>query len=96
MKIDHIAFQVENPILAAEWYSNNFAASILHADETWSFIQFDNIKMAFVIKEQHPAHIAFEDPDLKSGKKHRDGSISIYKKDPFGNFYEIIKYPEKK
>ena len=96
MKIDHIAFQVENPKLAAEWYSNNFGASILYADETWSFIQFENIKMAFVIKEQHPFHIAFEDPDLKSGKKHRDGSISLYKKDPFGNFYEIIKYTEKK
>jgi len=96
MKIDHIAFQVKNPRLAAEWYSNNFNAEILYIDETWAFIQFENIKMAFVIKEQHPVHIAFEDPSLTAGKRHRDGSISIYKKDPFGNFYEIIKYPEKK
>ena len=96
MKIDHIAFQAENPKLAAEWYADNFNAEILYADETWSFIQFENIKMAFVIKEQHPVHIAFEDSNLKAGKKHRDGSVSVYKRDPFGNFYEIIKYPEKK
>jgi catechol-2,3-dioxygenase len=96
MKIDHIAFQVDNPSLAAEWYSKNFDAKIVYSDETWSFIEFENIKMAFVMQDQHPVHIAFEDPNLKNGKKHRDGSVSIYKKDPFGNFYEIIKYPEKK
>lgn len=96
MKIDHIAFQVGNPKEAARWYADTFGAKILYSDETWSFIEFENIKMAFVMQDQHPVHIAFEDPDLQSGKKHRDGSVSIYKKDPFGNFYEIIKYSEKK
>ena len=96
MKIDHIALQVENPKEAAQWYCNNFGAEIIYADETWSFVQFENIKLAFVINSQHPAHIAFEDTGLKGGKLHRDGSRSIYKKDPFGNFYELIKYKEKK
>ena len=96
MKIDHIAFQVSSPQKAAEWYADTFGAKILYSDETWSFIEFENIKMAFVMKDQHPVHIAFENPNLKNGKEHRDGSVSIYKKDPFGNFYEIIKYPEKK
>ena len=95
MKLDHVALQVENPKEAAEWYRDNFEAEILYADDTWSFVQFENVKLAFVVPSQHPAHIAFEKPDLEIGKLHRDGSKSIYKKDPFGNFYELIKYKEK-
>lgn len=96
MKIDHIAIQVEKPKEAAQWYCDNFGAKLIYADETWGFVQFENIKLAFVINNQHPPHIAFEDKGLKSGKLHRDGSRSVYKKDPFGNFYELIKYKEKK
>jgi catechol 2,3-dioxygenase-like lactoylglutathione lyase family enzyme len=86
MKIDHIALQVENPKEAAEWYRDEFEGEILYADETWSFVQMENIKLAFVVKSQHPEHIAFE-------VDHRDGTISVYKRDPFGNIYELIKYP---
>tara|TARA_R110002110_G_scaffold353681_1_gene563579 strand:+ start:160 stop:450 length:291 start_codon:yes stop_codon:yes gene_type:complete len=95
MKIDHIALQVENPNSTAEWYRDNFDAEILYADDTWSFIQFENIKMAFVVKNQHPAHIAFiigEFEEDDKVKEHRDGSESVYKRDPFGNIYELIKY----
>ena len=92
MKIDHIALQVNKPDEAARWYCDNLGAKMIYADETWAFIQFENIKLAFVVPHQHPVHIAFEDKSLKSGKLHRDGSRSIYKKDPFGNFYELIKY----
>ena len=90
--IDHIAIQVESPSEAAKWYSKNFDCEILYSDETWSIIQFENIKLAFVIKTQHPAHFAFECKDLEGGKEHRDGSRSVYKKDPWGNIYELIKY----
>ncbi len=98
MKIDHMALQVENPKEAASWYEANFGATILHADPTWSFVQFENIKLAFVIKQQHPVHIAFEVDEFEEGdvvKKHRDGSKSVYKRDPFGNIYELIKYKEE-
>ena len=94
-KIDHIAIQVENPREAAEWYIQNFGASILYADDTWGFVQFENIKLAFVIKEQHPAHFAFEvDSLVDEGKvkKHRDNSESVYKRDHWGNIYELVKY----
>ena len=61
-------------------------------------MQLDNIKIAFVVKTQHPRHIAFEvqefDPSDKV-KKHRDGSSSIYKRDPWGNVIEYIKYPSE-
>ena len=74
MKIDHIALQVENPKEAAEWYRDEFEVEILYADETWSFVQMENIKLAFVVKSQHPEHIAFEVDGFEEGdyvKEHR-------------------------
>ena len=97
MKIDHIAIVVDNPREAAEWYIQNFGAEFLYADDTWGFVQFENIKLAFVVKTQHPAHFAFE-VDAFSGedkiKKHRDDSESVYKRDAWGNIYELIKYSD--
>ena len=49
MKIDHIAIVVDNPREAAEWYIQNFGAEFLYADDTWGFVQFENIKLAFVV-----------------------------------------------
>ena len=90
--IDHIAIQVEDPKQAADWYIDNFGAEPLYVDDTWGFVQFQNIKLAFVVKKQHPAHFAFKVEELDGGKLHRDGSRSIYKADPWGNIYELIKY----
>jgi len=92
VKVDHIAIQVDNPQKAAEWYIENFGAELLYVDDTWGFVGFENIKLAFVVKSQHPAHFAFEKPDLEVGKLHRDGSRSQYKRDPWGNIYELVKY----
>ena len=95
MNLDHVALQVTNPKEAAEWYSKNFLGEIIYADDSWSFVKLGNIKIAFVIKTQHPPHIAFEvqefDPSDKV-KEHRDGSRSIYKRDPWGNVIEYIMY----
>jgi hypothetical protein len=46
----------------------------------------------------HPAHFAFEVSSFEDSdvvKEHRDGTLSAYKKDPWGNIYELIKYPQK-
>ena len=97
MKIDHIAIVVDNPREAAEWYIQNFGAEFLYADDTWGFVQFENIKLAFVVKTQHPPHFAFEVDsfnDKDNIKKHRDGSESVYKRDAWGNIYELIKYSD--
>ena len=96
MKIDHVAIQVDSPREAAEWYIENFGAKLLYVDDTWGFIEFDNIKLAFVVKSQHPAHFAFEVEELSAGKLHRDGSRSVYKRDPWGNIYELVKYQEER
>ncbi len=94
MKIDHIAIQVDDPKKAADWYQNKFGAKVLYVDDTWGFIEFENIKLAFVVKNQHPAHFAFEVDELTTGKLHRDGSRSVYERDPWNNIYELVKYPK--
>jgi catechol 2,3-dioxygenase-like lactoylglutathione lyase family enzyme len=95
--IDHIAITVDDPKEAVEWYKSNFDTELIYLDDTWAFIQFENIKMAFVKKGTHPSHFAIEvdifEPTDRI-KKHRDDSISTYKKDPWGNIYELIKYPK--
>ena len=98
MRIDHIALSVADPQAAAKWYCEKFKAELLYCDDTWAFIQFENIKMAFVVPEQHPEHFAFLVESFEEGEKvnhHRDGTTSVYKKDPWGNSFELIKYPEK-
>ena len=95
MKIDHIALQVNNINESVNYYKE-YGASVIHQDDTWAFLQFDNIKLALVIEDEHPYHIAFEVdmlPHTDNVKKHRDGSISYYIKDPSDNTIEIIQYP---
>ncbi len=95
MKIDHIAIVVDDPQSAAAWYMQEFGGEMLYDDPTWCLVGFENIKLAFVVSSQHPAHFAFEVDGFEKSdrvKKHRDGSESVYKKDPWGNVYELVKY----
>ena len=66
-------------------------AKTIYEDNTWAMLQFDNIKLALVVEDEHPYHIAFE-VDEVDGKTHRDGSVSKYIDDPSGNKIELIKY----
>ena len=57
-------------------------------------LEFGNISLAIVLPGQHPSHFAIEDKGAeKYGKltSHRDGTASIYIKDPFGNSIEMLK-----
>ena len=97
MKIDHIALQVNDIKESVEYYKN-YGSRVLYQDDTWAFLEFDNIKLALVVEDEHPYHIAFEVdilPHTENVQKHRDGSISYYLKDPSGNTVEIIKYPKE-
>mgnify|MGYP005999082847 FL=1 len=96
MKIDHIGLVVDDVRTSVDWYIANWGASLIYCDDTWAFLQFENIKLALVVEGEHPAHIAFEDALLKGGKLHRDGSRSVYEKDPSGNFIERIRYDDEK
>ena len=93
--VDHIAVVVKDTISAAKWYSKNYGAKIEYVDSSWSLVSFSNVKLAFVLEGQHPPHFAFEDGNLKEGNEHRDGSVSIYKKDPWDNVIEIVNYRRK-
>lgn len=98
MNIDHIAIPTDAPIESAKWYAENFGAEILYADNTWSVVQFENIKLSFVVLSQHPAHFAFKVKKFDESdvvKSHRDGTESTYKADPWGNIYELIRYPDE-
>jgi catechol 2,3-dioxygenase-like lactoylglutathione lyase family enzyme len=92
--IDHIAFEVQNIEEAVKWYTSQFSCEIVYHDETWAMLRFNNINLAFVLPDQHPAHIAINKIDAeKFGplKTHRDGVKFIYIEDNQGNTVEIIK-----
>lgn len=102
---DHIAFQVKDVGEAVAFYTQTFDdVEVLYLDETWAFINVSGLKIAFVIAEQHPPHLAMriDDRELfaaeaqKFGKKisvHRDLSESFYFEDPTGNMIEVMYYP---
>ena len=57
--------------------------------------EFENIKLALVLPDQHPFHFAILKDDVESYGEpvtHRDGSVSVYIKDRSGNNIEILRY----
>lgn len=104
-QFDHVAFVVKNVAEAVSFYSATFQdVEVLYLDESWAFISVGGAKIAFVIAEQHPPHLAmriddrssFETAAMKHGKKisvHRDLSESFYFEDPSGNVVEVMFYP---
>ena len=91
--IDHIAISVKDINSAVQWYQEHFNCKVTYQDDTWAFLTFGNIKLALVIPEQHPPHLAFVSEDAeKYGplKAHRDGTRSLYVNDPAGNSVEIM------
>ena len=98
MKLDHVALVVKNPKESAEWYVENFSASVEYLDDTWAMLKVGECKLALTIESQHPPHIAFltDTPPTngdKACKTHRDGSQYLYISDPDGNIIELIHYP---
>lgn len=91
--IHHVAVAVQDVKAAVEWYRQNFQCKVSYQDDTWAMLDFANLKMALVIPGQHPAHVAFVHPEAeKFGalKPHRDGTRSVYVRDPSGNAVEIL------
>jgi len=109
MTFDHIAISVDNVAEAVRFYQQQFPATgILYQDDTWALLKIGDLKMALVIPDQHPPHLAFkvgsreelEEAARQAGeqpiKVHRDRSESFYQQDPFGNRLEVVYYPEEK
>jgi len=93
-KLHHIAIQVPDIAQAAAWYRDTFAVETAYEDRTWALLKFENLALALVLPDQHPPHIAVERADAESYgalTPHRDGTASVYIRDPFGNAVEILK-----
>jgi catechol 2,3-dioxygenase-like lactoylglutathione lyase family enzyme len=90
--LHHVAVAVSNVKETVEWYVRHFACQVTYQDETWALVKFANVSLAFVIPEQHPPHIAILGSPGSYGNpvKHRDGTRSVYVRDPAGNNVEIL------
>jgi catechol 2,3-dioxygenase-like lactoylglutathione lyase family enzyme len=92
-RIRHVAIAVADIAAAVTWYTSTFRCTVAYQDASWALLDFDNLQLALVIPEQHPPHIAFGSPDAErfgTLTTHRDGTRSIYVKDPAGNSVEIM------
>ena len=91
--LHHAAVRVKDVKEAVEWYTQRFRCRVEYQDATWAMLEFENVRLAFVLAEQHPPHIAIlADPAAFGEPKiHRDGTSSVYLKDPNGNNVEIMQ-----
>lgn len=104
MLFDHVAHQVPDIAQAIAWWRDNVGAvEVLYEDATWGLIEAGGLRMAFVMADQHPGHVAFRvSPERldelavrheREAIEHRDGSRSFYVDGPGETGVEIISYP---
>lgn len=92
--IHHTAISVPDVAKAVEWYTSRFHCNVEYIDDTWALLVFANAKLALVLPQEHPAHVAISRPDAnKFGElvTHRDGVKSVYITDVFGNSIEVLE-----
>ena len=105
MKFDHVAQPVPDIAAALEWWQRTVPdARVLYADETWGLLEAGGAKLAFVMADQHPQHLAFkvsaeelERLAAAHGAEiavHRDASRSFYLDAPGDARVEVIAYPD--
>lgn len=101
--VDHIALLVDDLSVAEEWYMKSLDAKVTFRDEKYIRITTNNTNIALIDKNHYPcAHIGIlvenkEDLPTEKGTviEHRDGTVGVYVKDPFGNYLEYIWYSDE-
>ena len=95
--LDHVAVSVRDVAESVKWYTSRFKCRAIYQDATWALLEFGNVRLAFVIPEQHPPHIAILGDPAAYGEPqtHRDGTSSVYIKDPDGTDVEILALAKK-
>jgi catechol 2,3-dioxygenase-like lactoylglutathione lyase family enzyme len=105
VRFDHVAQQVPDVAEAVAWYADALpGARVVYQDPTWALIEANGTRMALVIADQHPDHVAWRvSPEqlerlaARHGRPiatHRDATRSFYLEAPGGHWVEIIAYPE--
>jgi catechol 2,3-dioxygenase-like lactoylglutathione lyase family enzyme len=102
-RFDHAAQVVPDIAETIRWYEQNLAGAgvrVLYSDATWGLVEVGGVRLAFVVRDQHPNHLAWNvsQEELerlaaqhgKEIKPHRDGTRSFYLDAPGGNSVEII------
>ena len=98
--VDHIAILVDDLNTAEEWYTTHLSGDVTHRDKKYIRIKIQNTNIALIDKNEYPyAHVGIlvkNKKDLPVDKgivvEHRDGTVGVYVKDPFGNYLEYIWY----
>ena len=97
--IDHVAIRVDDLDLAQEWYEKMLGAELQYKDRFYRRMLLNNTTLALVDKNRYPYdHIGVlvqnidELPNVGERIEHRDGTIGVYVKDPFGHVVEYIWY----
>lgn len=104
MTFDHVAQVVAHIGETVRWYREHFPdAEVLYEDASWAFVEVGGTRLAFVLKDEHPGHIAWRVSEdelerlaTRHGKAimpHRDRTKSFYLEAPGGQHIEIIAYP---
>lgn len=100
---DHVAQVVPNIAEAVQFYRDLVPnLTVLYEDTSWAFVEAGGAKLAFVVRDQHPNHLAWRVSETELNrlaaqhgqeiKPHRDGTKSFYLGGPGGQSIEIISY----
>jgi len=101
--VDHIAILVNNLEIAEKWYCEHLNGKVAFRDDKYIRISIENTNIALIHEKYYKyAHCGilvenYNDLPLEKGEvvKHRDGTIGVYVKDPFGNYLEYIWFSDK-
>ncbi len=105
VQFDHVAQPVPDIAAALEWWQRMVpGASVLFADDSWGLLEAGGARLAFVMADQHPHHLAFkvsaEELERLAAEHgaviavHRDASRSFYLETPGDARVEVIAYPD--
>ena len=102
--VDHIAIRVSDLDLAQEWYEKMLGAELQFKDQYYRRMLLNNTTLALIDENRYPDnHIGIlvenldQLPNVGTRIRHRDGTVGVYVKDPFGHVVEYIWYsPETK
>ena len=70
--VDHLAIVVESIPQSVKYYYLHFNCKVRYKDSTWAMLEFENINLALVSKDEHPNHICL----LYTSPSPRDGLLS--------------------